>query len=83
MKEQTSILRIIVEEIKGLKNELQAVKEECQSAKEECQSVKDELHRTKQQIADGFATLAIRQTSPSPSCADVARTPPTSRPSNV
>ncbi len=111
MKEQTGILRILVEELNRVKNELQtvkeecqavraecqavraecqavkeecqAVKEECQGVKKECQALKDKLNTTGQQMADGIAALATGQDSPRPSYAEVARTPPTSQPSNV
>src|SRR3569833_3834731 len=56
---------------------------ECQAVKEECQSAKDELARTKVQMADAIAALTPGQSSPRLSYADVARTPPTSQPSNV
>ena len=97
MNKQTEILNIILAawtrqethnkavqaELGRIKDELQAVKEECQAAKEECQAIKDELHRTQQQVGDGIAALASGQGSPRPSYADVARTPPTSQPSNL
>ncbi len=40
MREQTGVLRILVEEINRLKNELQTVRAECQAVKEECQAVR-------------------------------------------
>ena len=45
--------------------------------------LKEELHKTKQQMADGIAALALGQSSPKPSYAEVVCTPPTSQPSNV
>ena len=73
----------IKDELQAVKEECQATKEECQVAKEECQAIKNELHRIQQQVEDGIAALASGQGSPRPSYADVARTPPTSQPSNL
>ncbi len=97
MNKQTGILRILLDawtrqeahnkemqaELGRIKNELQAVKEECQAVKEECQALKDEMHRAQQQAEDRIAALVSGQGSPRPSYADVARTPPTSQPSNI
>ena len=51
--------------------------EEIKQVKEEMQQVKEQLHV----MADTIASSA--QTSPQPSYADVARSPPTSQPSNI
>ncbi|KAB5513465.1 hypothetical protein GE09DRAFT_1231814 [Coniochaeta sp. 2T2.1] len=90
MKEQTRILKALLEawtrqeaRNKAMQAEMIQVKDELQAVKEECQSVKNELQRTKQQMADGFAALTSGQSSPSLSYADVARTPPASQPSNA
>jgi hypothetical protein len=79
---QAGTARVEVE-FQAVKDELQAVKDELQTVRDELQAVKDELNRAKQQMADGLTALASGQSSPSPSYADVARTPPTSQPSNV
>ncbi|SCV61221.1 uncharacterized protein FFFS_15790 [Fusarium fujikuroi] len=59
------------------KREVQQVREEMQQAKEEARQMKEQLNT----MADSISSDA--QTSPQPSYADVARTPPTNQPSNV
>ena len=90
IREQTGILKVLLEawtkqeaHNKAIQAELSQVKDELHAVKEECQSVRDELARTKEQMADAIAALTPGQGSPRPSYADVARTPPTSQPSNV
>jgi hypothetical protein len=65
------------EELRQAKEELKQIREEMQQAKEEVRQMKEQLDM----IADSISSGA--QTSPQPSYADVARTPPTSQPSNV
>ncbi|KAH8752788.1 hypothetical protein F5883DRAFT_691288 [Diaporthe sp. PMI_573] len=90
MNKQTDILKILLEartrqeaHNEAMQTEISQVKEELQAVKMECQAVKDELSDTKQQMADGIAAMTAVQTSPSPSYADIIRTPPTSLPSNI
>ena len=83
MNEQTGILKIILEAWTKQEAHNKAMKAELGRVKDELQAVKDELNRTKQEMVEGMAALASGQSSPSPSYADVARTPPTSQPSNV
>ncbi|KAF5253335.1 hypothetical protein FANTH_1769 [Fusarium anthophilum] len=57
--------------------EIRQAKEELNQAKEEISQMKEQLNMIAGSISSGA------QTSPQPSYADVARTPPTSQPSNV
>jgi hypothetical protein len=65
------------EEIRQAKEELKQARDEMQQAKEEISQMKEQLNTIAGSISSGA------QTSPQPSYADVARTPPTSQPSNV
>jgi hypothetical protein len=83
MHEQTGILKILLDAWTKQEAHNKAIKAELGQVKDELQAVKDELHQTKQEMAEAMASLSLGQSSPSPSYADVARTPPTSQPSNV
>jgi hypothetical protein len=83
MHEQTGILKILLEAWTKQEAHNKAIKAELGRVKDELQSVKDELNQTKQEMAEGMVALSLGQSSPSPSYADAARTPPTSQPSNV
>lgn len=77
MKEVGIVQGQAAEEIRQAKEELKQAREEMQQAKEEISQMKEQLNT----IAGSISSSA--QTSPQPSYADVARTPPTSQPSNV
>ena len=90
MNEQTGILRTLLKEWmkqdahnKKMEAKLAHMEKELEAVKGECQAVKEELHKTKQQMADGIEALMSGNSSPNPSYAEVARTPPSSQPSNV
>jgi len=90
MNEQTGILKTLLKGLmkqeaynKKMEAKLSHLEKELEAVKGECQAVKDELHRTKQQMADGIAALISGNSCPNPSYAEVARTPPTSQPSNM
>lgn len=83
MNEQTGILRILLDAWTKQESHNKAIKSELGQVKDELLAVKDELQRTKQELAEAMASMSLGQTSPNPSYADVARTPPTSQPSNV
>jgi hypothetical protein len=90
LNEQTGILRTLLKEWvkqdahnKKMEAKLAHMEKELEAVKGECQVVKEELHKTKQEMADGIAALMSGNCSPNPSYAEVARTPPTSQPSNV
>jgi hypothetical protein len=83
MNEQTGILRILLEAWTKQESHNKVIKSELGRVKDELLAVKDELSRTKQELAEAMASMNVGQSSPSPSYADVARTPPTSQPSNV
>ncbi|PQE19020.1 reverse transcriptase protein [Rutstroemia sp. NJR-2017a BVV2] len=90
MNEQTGMLRTLLKEWmkqdahnKKMEAKLAHMEKELEAVKGECQAVKEELHKTKQEMADGIAALMSGNCSPNPSYAEVARTPPTSQPSNV
>ncbi|KAL9568917.1 hypothetical protein ACKAV7_006982 [Fusarium commune] len=77
MKEVGIVQGQAAEEIRQAKEELKQAREEMQQAKEEISQMKEQLNTIAGSISSGA------QTSPQPSYADVARTPPTSQPSNV
>ncbi|KNB04437.1 hypothetical protein FOXG_06721 [Fusarium oxysporum f. sp. lycopersici 4287] len=77
MKEVGIVQGQAAEEIRQAKEELKQAREEMQQAKEEISQMKEQLKTIAGSISSGA------QTSPQPSYADVARTPPTSQPSNV
>ncbi|KAH7460569.1 hypothetical protein FOMA001_g19559 [Fusarium oxysporum f. sp. matthiolae] len=77
MKEVGIVQGQAAEEIRQAKEELKQAREEMQQAKEEISQMKEQLTTIAGSISSGA------QTSPQPSYADVARTPPTSQPSNV
>jgi hypothetical protein len=90
MNEQTSILRTLLKEWvkqdahnKKIEAKLAHIEKELEAVKGECQAVKEELHKTKQEIADGIAALMSGNCSPNPSYTEVARTLPSSQPSNI
>jgi hypothetical protein len=82
MNEQTGILRTLLEAWTRQESHNKVIKSELGRVKDELLAVKDELSRTKQELAEAMASMNVGQSSPSPSYADVARTPPTSQPSN-
>ncbi|KAF6527575.1 hypothetical protein HZS61_007877 [Fusarium oxysporum f. sp. conglutinans] len=58
--------------------------EEIRQAKEELKQAREEISQMKEQLNTIAGSISsVAQTSPQPSYADVARTPPTSQPSNV
>lgn len=79
MREQTArdMEQLRDEVMKELTKVQAQTAEEIKQVKEEMQQVKEQLHM----MADTIASSV--QTSPQPSYADVARSPPTSQPSNV
>ncbi|RKK71944.1 hypothetical protein BFJ68_g18314 [Fusarium oxysporum] len=77
MKEVGIVQGQAAEEIRQAKGELKQAREEMHQAKEEISQMKEQLNT----IAGSISSVA--QMSPQPSYADVARTPPTSQPSNV
>ncbi|RYC77562.1 hypothetical protein BFJ63_vAg19563 [Fusarium oxysporum f. sp. narcissi] len=77
MKEVGIVQGQAAEEIRQAKEELKQAREEMQQAKEEITQMKEQLNTIAGSISSGA------QTRPQPSYADVARTPPTSQPSNV
>ena len=90
MNEQTGILKTLLREWmkqdahnKKMEAKLTLLEKELEAVKGECRAVKEELYKTKQQMADGMAALVSGNSSPNPSYAEVARTPPTSQPSNM
>lgn len=82
MNVQTGILKALLENNQAMRTEISRVKEELNAVKDECQSVKDELVTVKTRL-DNITALTTGQSSPNPSYADIARSPPTSQPSNV
>ncbi|KAM5529724.1 hypothetical protein FOXYSP1_17568 [Fusarium oxysporum f. sp. phaseoli] len=77
MKEVGIVQGQAAEEIRQAKEELKQAREEMQQAKEEITQMKEQLNTIAGSISSGA------QTRPQPSYADVARTPPTSQPSNI
>ena len=76
IREQTEMLKLLLANQEAQKAGICAMKEELASVKEENQW----LHERLDDIA---ALVSTTQSSPRPSYAEVARTPPTSHPSNV
>ncbi len=74
--------KVLQAEFTKVKEELCAVKEECQAVKDELQAAKEGLQAAKEQLEDMIA-LTNSGSSPNPSYAEIARTPPGSSPSNL
>ncbi|RXG41459.1 hypothetical protein VDGE_20380 [Verticillium dahliae] len=86
-------LRAVSDELRRVKDEFGAVKKEIGAIKDEIGTIKAELRTTEaqgvvevqkmQERLDAVMAVVSGQSSPNPSYADIARTPPTSQPSNV
>jgi hypothetical protein len=82
IREQTEILKLLLGKQGIQEVGLQAIKEELASVREELALAKEENKKLHDRIDDLTALVSI-QSSPRQSYAEVARTPPTSQPSNV
>jgi predicted nuclease with TOPRIM domain len=82
IREQTEILKLLLVKQGAQDVGLQAIKEELASVREELALAKEENKKLHERIDDLTALVSV-QSSPRQSYAEVARTPPTSQPSNV
>ena len=89
MNEQIKVMKAMLEnnkrlqaELTRVKEELAAIKDECRLVKDELQAAKGELQVAKEQLED-IVALTNSRSSPNPSYAEIARTPPGSAPNNV
>ncbi|KAF7520275.1 hypothetical protein G7054_g12831 [Neopestalotiopsis clavispora] len=78
-QEVLDMLALSARQVKETNEVVLALQSQVQELTTELKSVREELN----EIKAGQALIFSAQTSPQASCADVARTPPTSRPTNV
>ncbi|KAM3550091.1 hypothetical protein ARSEF4850_008517, partial [Beauveria asiatica] len=85
-----ALLHIVLKELKDIKdasvkqqNLIEDLREQVVEAKQEIRDTRDELKYVREQLEAVTAAAAASEISPRPSYAEIARTPPTSYPSNI
>ena len=85
-----TLLHIVLKELKDIKDAstkqqslTEELREQLVEAKQEIRDTRDELKYVREQLEAVTAAAAASEVSPRPSYADIARTPPTSQPSNI